>query len=133
MKIPKTLLTKDLEKIGQIGVNDLSILTSLTMLNIESLEKRINDLEGRQRIAETLSAVDDNVLLKRIKIIEDFIGQNYKKDNEAISMRLKELERFQDITHLQYQKVINKECKHTWEYGLQDGAICNKCGVVKHD
>ncbi len=29
-------------------------------------------------------------------------------------------------------KIGNRQCDHEWQYGLMDGAICNKCGEVKH-
>jgi len=52
-------------------------------------------------------------------------------DFTALAKRIMELERFQDITHLQYQKVIKKQCDHRILSGaiLIDGK-CMKCGEI---
>lgn len=48
----------------------------------------------------------------RVKTLEDFVAQNYKVDIASLNARLKEAERFQDITHEQYKLTIKRKHPH---------------------
>lgn len=117
---------------------------------IIDIYERLKDLEGRQRIAETLVALEDNSLLNKvgelsmqINMLKSDLREFEKQKVDPLRERLDKLEKRMDNQEKYYShQEIKKECDHDWKYNLHSyingydykstiRRQCVKCGAIE--